>query len=65
MLVNDFLIKPVTAGEVVRFQEWRTPAVIYYGRTAIGQHCPAMPYAHPITRNVYKNDRYRGPGAAE
>lgn len=45
LLVNDFLIKPVTADEVVRFQEWRTPAVIYYARTDIDTLCPGA-HAH-------------------
>jgi len=57
LLVNDFLIRPVSEDEVVRFQEWRTPAVIYYARKDLHVTCPPVPYSNPITRNVYKNDR--------
>ena len=42
LLVNDFLLKPVTADEAVRFQEWRTPAVIYYARKNLESLCPAV-----------------------
>jgi hypothetical protein len=60
LLVNDYLLRPVSPDEVVRFQEWRTPAVIYYARKDLEQVCPGIPLNNPITRNVYKNDRSLG-----
>jgi hypothetical protein len=58
LLINDFAITRVPIDQVVKFSGWRTPALFYYARADIKTICPNVPFVNPITRNVYKSDRY-------